>query len=161
MVLFKEGGIYSDARTIPIKPLNDWIKQSWLCNDVNFIAGVESLENDFQLCEWTIASVPNHEILNTTITQIFDIIQKSNLEEKEFMETIGFAGRFSSVIFKTWENLGYTLDDFKEFGSDPKCLSKKLILPSAFFNPGMIYNSNTLVKYDGSINSQEKTQKFI
>ena len=161
MVLFKEGGVYSDAHTILLKPVNDWIKQSWLCNDLSLIAGVESLENAFQLCEWTIASVPNHEILNTTITQIFDIIQKSTLEEIEFMDTIRFAGRFSSVIFTTWEILGYTLDDFKEFGSDPKCLSKKLILPSAYFNPGMIYHPNALILYDGSIKSQEISQKII
>lgn len=175
MVLNTLGGVYSDADTIPLKPVREWIKPSWLCKDIKFIAGVEFdipykydhvwrkfHSNPLQFCQWTMASAPNHEILEIMLTQIFEIIQKSTVAELEDMDVIEFTGpsRWSKVIFSSWEELGYTVDDFRIFGDDPKCLSSKLILPITCFNPGLteawdfgkmgsrsMYDSDALVKH--------------
>lgn len=172
------GGVYSDSDTIALKPVGKWIKPHWRCKDTKFIVGVEFdipfrygnvwrnfHSNPVQFSQWTIASVPNYEILNTMLAQIFGIVQNSTVAELSAMDVIEFTGpsRWTNVIFSTWE--GYNVDDFRGFGDDPKCFSNKLILPITCFNPGLndawdygpmgsrsIYDPDALVKhmYDGS-----------
>lgn len=155
MVLNSLGGVYSDADTIPLKPVRDWIKPQWACSDINFIAGVEfDIPSEYddvwpafhpsplQLCQWTMASKPNHEILDTLIDEIFTIIRNSTPEELDKMDVCKFTGpiRWSKVIFSTWEAAGFSVNDFRNFGDNPRCFSNKLILPITCFNPGLTTN---------------------
>jgi alpha 1,6-mannosyltransferase len=179
MVLNVLGGIFSDVDTVPLKPLKDWVKPDWVCHNVKLIAGLEFdiptkydniwpeiYEYPLQLCSWTLASVPNHEILTSIITQIFDIIKKSTPEEIELMDGSKLAGpeRLSRVIFSNWEKSGFSLEDFRNFGLEPKCFSNNLFLPIDYFNSALegtkLFRSEAYIQYSGPRRSYDLSKKI-
>ena len=185
MVLNTLGGVFSDSDTILLKPVREWIKPQWACSNIQFIAGIEFdipfeygdswkgfHKSPLQLCQWTMASSPNNDILNILLGQIFSIINNSTVEELRLMDVVDFTGpgRWSRVIFSKWEDAGFSVDDFRGFGDHPKCFSNRLILPITCFNPGLthgseygkmgsksIYDSDALAKhsYAGSWKSMQ------
>ncbi|KAI5961661.1 uncharacterized protein KGF55_003978 [Candida pseudojiufengensis] len=84
LILFAEGGIYSDIDTVSLKPLKDWpsYQEKYLNKTINIglTVGVEADPNredwadwyarPLQFCQWTFQSQKGHPMLRELITNI-------------------------------------------------------------------------------------------
>ncbi|KAK8018507.1 glycosyltransferase family 32 protein [Apiospora marii] len=69
LILYNEGGVYSDIDTIAMKPIKDWVPRH-LRDTVKLVVGIEfdrrdggmwsEIPHDLQFCQWTIAAAPGH-----------------------------------------------------------------------------------------------------
>ncbi|KAF6263852.1 hypothetical protein COO60DRAFT_1664714 [Scenedesmus sp. NREL 46B-D3] len=98
-VLYAYGGVYSDIDTECLQPLAQWFPPKARPPDVpTFVSGnntwrsagalqyhnltwddcsmVAGLENDAHMCQWTIASVPGHPVLRSTLHLALQSLQQ-------------------------------------------------------------------------------------
>jgi alpha 1,6-mannosyltransferase len=70
------GGVYSDEDTECLRPIDTWIYSQ--CKHVRFIVGLEfdkptrylGFTRPLQFCQWTFASVSDHQILRNVVNKI-------------------------------------------------------------------------------------------
>ncbi|KAK7932235.1 family 32 glycosyltransferase [Apiospora marii] len=71
LLLYTEGGIYTDIDTLAMKPIKDWIPRH-LRDAAKLVVGIEfdrrdgvewpEIPHDLQFCQWTIAAAPGHPV---------------------------------------------------------------------------------------------------
>lgn len=78
LLLYNEGGVYSDIDTIAMKPIEAWIPRP-LRDAAKLVVGVEfdrrdggmwsEIPHDLQFCQWTIAAAPGHPVFRAMADQ--------------------------------------------------------------------------------------------
>ncbi|KAK8041438.1 Initiation-specific alpha-1-6-mannosyltransferase 2 [Apiospora phragmitis] len=71
LLLYTEGGVYTDIDTIALKPIEDWVPPH-LRGAAKLVVGIEfdrrdggmwsEIPHDLQFCQWTIAAAPGHPV---------------------------------------------------------------------------------------------------
>lgn len=71
LLLYTEGGVYTDIDTIALKPIGDWVPRH-LRDAAKLVVGIEfdrrdggmwsEIPHDLQFCQWTIAAAPGHPV---------------------------------------------------------------------------------------------------
>lgn len=147
IILYVNGGIYTDIDTICRRPINTWTDGD---DTIKLILGVEvdmdkysdwkSMEyaRNFQILQWTIASAPNHPILKDIIYQIHDSVQFKTLDKTmvkgNILDLTG-PGVWTDVILKHL-NTKYNVTHEKLTGIKyGKRIGDIYILPRISFSP--------------------------
>lgn len=80
VILHDVGGVYADIDTVCSRPVSEWAAHAHVVPSPRFVVGFEMVTNrpdwrqwyanQFQLCQWTMAATPGHEILRRMLETI-------------------------------------------------------------------------------------------
>ncbi|BFZ54729.1 hypothetical protein PYCC9005_001766 [Savitreella phatthalungensis] len=138
MVMYVEGGVYTDIDTVALRPVSQWIPRHYDQRDISMVIGVEVDEPDWAeyhkdfaqttgFCQWTFMCKPGHPVmlrlLEHAISQVHRLsqLQKCRVSEikPSFREVLNITGpaAFTNAI------LGYMNRDIG--GTDERTGKKK------------------------------------
>ncbi|KAI9290967.1 hypothetical protein K502DRAFT_353445 [Neoconidiobolus thromboides FSU 785] len=144
LLIYDEGGIYSDIDTECIKPIDEWTKNY---ENVGAIIGIELDASDhivpwfspvqLQLMQWTFAASPHHPIIQHVINGIAFSYSSTPVEELEKISVHDTTGPsiwtklvldyLCKLKFCNWRSLRNL--------EEPVLIDDVLILPPFSFNP--------------------------
>ncbi|KAI6274127.1 hypothetical protein MCOR34_011529 [Pyricularia oryzae] len=180
LLLYIEGGVYTDTDTVALKPIDDWVPRPFR-NHTRLVVGIEFDQRDggrwadiahtLQFCQWTIAAAPGHPVFPMMISRVVqsweDLKQKHNISSEspswramsfEVMNSTGPAAWTDMV----WEHLQKTdkgLTDIRDLSplDPPKLFRDTLILPIDGFGMGQPHSGSN----DGSIPDEAFTRHLF
>jgi len=141
--------VYSDSDTLCLRPIDNWIADA--SQRKGLIVGLEGFGSDdernkfgwadnVQFCQWTIAAVPNHPVLQRVISLIID-----RVANEENGIPLGAPNGIVSVIMRTGPGVWTEalVDYLTAHGSNASALTDgkrhvvgdSLILPVSAFGP--------------------------
>lgn len=126
-VLYKEGGLYSDIDTVPLKSIPD----EWLTYDA--VIGYEyqpdkfpELLNDLWkyepiFCQWTFLSCPGNPLFKEALDRSFQRLREADFTPKKRVDNLLLAGPllFTSVVNDFKDKAKQLILDADYFATDP------------------------------------------
>lgn len=94
------------------------------------------LVSPIQILQWTMASAPNHIVLNYTIDLILSKIpamSRAEIKASDASKLTG-PGPWSFSVYRYWKDQGVDWEDMRHFGSRPKLVGDMLVLPTTGFS---------------------------
>jgi mannosyltransferase OCH1-like enzyme len=162
LILYAEGGVWSDIDTKALKPVRDWIPtQYW--NQFNVVIGLEIDEpgvmwldwaDNFVLCQSTMMASAGHRIYHTLIHNIIETLdalayrQSTRLEalQLSFQDVLRITGpvAFTRVVLDyITEAAGENITRANLSGiTEPKLVADVLFLPVVAFVPGQSHSNS-------------------
>lgn len=164
LVLFIEGGVYSDTDTEGLQPIDKWVGAD-MKDRVKLIVGVEFDQRDggrwadiphfLQFCQWTIAAAPGHPIFPDMVARSLRSLKdlsvtynKSLGDMKptsfEVMNSTGPAA-WTEVVFSHLQKADPTLQSLKDLSSmtNPRLYGDILVLTIDGFGVGQVHSGST------------------
>lgn len=107
------GGVYSDIDVTALKPISTWIPPQFAektrvvlgveYDELNAVSRWPGLMYSFQLCQWTMMTAPNHELLwsvaNMSSYAVLDLADELGL--KEGYNTTDLGKNFQKIVMET------------------------------------------------------------
>ncbi|ODV62714.1 glycosyltransferase family 32 protein [Ascoidea rubescens DSM 1968] len=149
LILFANGGTYTDIDTVDLKPINTWLSYNETIfgdlNDIGFVVGIEAdpdrpdwkdwYARRIQFCQWTIQSKRGHPILRELVSKISHItlnkykkndlkLKKTSEKGSQIMNWTG-PGIFTDTIFEYLNNVIINNPDIKIINYNPKYVIKQ------------------------------------
>ncbi|KAF4119318.1 alpha 1,6-mannosyltransferase [Geosmithia morbida] len=169
LVLYVEGGVYTDTDTVALKPIDDWVPAD-IRDQVGLVVGSEFDRRDggawaeiphwLQFCQWTIAAAPGHPVFRKMIDRVLQSLDYlsgiyqlplSQLHPSSFdvMNSTGPAA-WTDVVFAQLQEYDPSLKDTSDlsFMEQPKLYGDALVLTIDGFGMGQLHSHST---NDGTI----------
>ncbi|TDZ65960.1 Initiation-specific alpha-1,6-mannosyltransferase [Colletotrichum trifolii] len=171
LLLYIEGGVYTDTDTLALKPIDDWVPKLFR-NQTRLIVGIEFDQRDggmwaeiphsLQFCQWTIAAAPGHPVFRKMVSRVIqslhELIQKHNPTGDdpswkptsfEVMNSTGPAA-WTDVVWEYLQETDDSLTDIRNLSSlgPPRLFRDALVLPIDGFGMAQPHSGST---NDGSI----------
>lgn len=162
MILFKEGGIYSDVDTEALKPISSWVPAIHK-GKVNIVIGLEIDEpgsmwadwaDNFAFCQSTMMASPGHRVYEIVIWEILRKLEHMAKEKKTDISRLQFTFHdvlritgptaFSDAVFQYLsETTGKPISRtaFSRI-SAPKRMADVLVMPTVAFVPGQLHSNS-------------------
>ena len=176
LVMQREGGVYADHDTTCLAPITNWIPAEFECKDINVVVGIEVDElnitaqdeidewgwaANFQFCQWTLMSRPDHPVWSQTIEYVIDNllnlarergvdeVKDLNLTNLDLVKTTG-PGPFTRAML---DHLGVVGEDREKDLSalglrglkEPKLINDVLVMPVSAFAPNQRHSGSLKV----------------
>lgn len=168
MLLFIEGGVYSDIDTVNLKPIDSWVPEEHR-KHVRVVIGIEfdrldgddesEVHPDLQFCQWTIAAAPRHPLFDHMIKGVVTALNTSAMAKdvpfsqlsatsSEVMKLTGPAA-WTDAVFRQlqWYDPSFTSLRNLSGLSEPLLVGDMMILPIDGFGMGQEHSNST---HDGS-----------
>lgn len=164
LLLYIEGGVYSDTDTEALRPINDWVPPD-IKDKVKLIVGIEFDRRDggpwadiphwLQFCQWTIAAAPRHPAFQRMFSHIVESLEE--LHEKdaasgddshptsfEVMTSTGPAA-WTEAVFAQIQEYEPSLNETKDlsFMTEPTLYGDILVLTIDGFGMGQPHSHST------------------
>ena len=162
LLLFAEGGTYTDLDTICLKPISQWIPAD-IKSKVNLVFGVEGdsldgalipgFSHPVQFASWTILAKPRHMIMGMIVNRVLHQLRGlakaqnttiDNIEASymDVMDTTG-PGVFAETIYHGLSLItGTNVTSSNLTGmTEPKLFGDVLILPVTAFGAGLSHSN--------------------
>lgn len=169
LILYVEGGVYTDIDTIALKPIDTWVPPE-LRDQVRMVVGIEFDRRDggpwadiphwLQFCQWTIAAAPGHPVFRKMAARALESmnalsdehgipVRKLKPTSFEVMNSTGPAA-WTDVVFEQLQEYDPTLNTTKDlsFMTESKLYGDILVLTIDGFGMGQAHSEST---NDGSI----------
>lgn len=169
MILWHEGGVYSDSDTVALRPIDTWVPES-LRDRVRLVVGFEwdrrgggwrGYRYEVQFAQWTFASAPGHPVferlLNASLGKLEDLramhgmaeLPQIKPENKQVLNTTG-PWIWTETVFGLMQEQDPSLKSLKELSGmeRPRLYGDILLLPIDAFALGRPHSGST---NDGSI----------
>lgn len=171
LVLWVEGGVYSDLDTWALKPIDAWVPE-YLRDQVRAVVGIEfdQLDGDpwpgfgdepsymthvVQFCQWTLAAAPGHplfdSIVQTSLDRIDELaaVHKTSISDLdptgyEVVTTTG-PSAWTDVVFEQLQKADPKLQSLKELSDmkEPRLIGDILVLTIDGFGMGQPHSHAT------------------
>lgn len=164
LILFIEGGVYSDMDTEGLQPIDKWVAPD-MKDKVKLIVGIEFDQRDggrwadiphvLQFCQWTIAAAPGHPVFPDMIARALESLkQLSSTYNKslgdmkptslEVMNSTGPAA-WTDVVFSHLQMFDPGLTSLKDLSSlsSPRLYGDILVLTIDGFGVGQVHSGST------------------
>eukprot|EP00730_Choanoeca_flexa_P006592 TRINITY_DN12182_c0_g2_i12.p1 TRINITY_DN12182_c0_g2~~TRINITY_DN12182_c0_g2_i12.p1 ORF type:complete len:657 (+),score=126.19 TRINITY_DN12182_c0_g2_i12:35-2005(+) len=103
LILYDVGGYYADIDVECLQPIETWQTRSRTFFNVGMMVGFEVITGTrpdwrkwfarkFQMCQWTIASVPEHPILGRVIDHIWNVFENHTDEQIQTRSAVDLTG---------------------------------------------------------------------
>lgn len=160
LILYAEGGYYTDIDTSPRRPIREWIPTDFDKSTINVIVGVEADEptmsdeemqgidftGNFQLCQWTMGANAKHPFFKILISSILDILithadDAAWPDRLQILQTTGPGGFTKAMLtYLKEQDPHFSLSDYRLL-ERPKQVKDVLILPQYAFAHFGTYSS--------------------
>ncbi|KAJ5579605.1 uncharacterized protein N7459_005590 [Penicillium hispanicum] len=179
LILWVEGGVYSDIDTVAHKPVDVWVPARYQ-DATRLVIGIEfdrrdggdwaEVHPDLQFCQWTIAAAPGHAVFRDMIEwsvsglESFAAKQNKPFSELEFggSDVIELTGpsAWTDAIFRRIQEYDPEITTLRNFTglTEPVLVGDILILPIDGFGMGQPHSGSTA---DGSIPEQALIQHLF
>ena len=148
LVLFADGGVYSDIDTKAVRPIDEWLPLT-LTRQARLVIGIDTDEPErrpypFALCQSTLMSRPGHRVMEIIISNIMEklpvlieALHTGPLSERAVLESTGPPAFTDAVLQYLREELGdsFSIDDIIGL-TQPTLFGDVLIFPAGAFMPG-------------------------
>lgn len=145
LLLWTEGGYYSDLDTKPVKPLQQWLSPE-LGSKVRLLIapehddGVSSYgtwPHLVQICQWTIAAAPGHKVLERMIQRAMEglneLAQKGDLDSPSNEQVMNATGpaAWTEIIFEAIKETTSGVNSYQDLSrlAEPTLFGDILLLP--------------------------------
>lgn len=166
LILYQEGGVYSDIDTKALRPISTWIPDQFK-DKINAVIGLEIDEpgvmwgdwaDNFVFCQSTLMVSPEHRIFEIIISNILqrldDVSKEQNRDianlELTFQDVLKVTGpvAFTDAVLSYFtEAMGETITRANFTGiTMPKHLADVLVLPTVSFVPGQPHSKSGKVE---------------
>ncbi|KAI1170238.1 hypothetical protein F4777DRAFT_592104 [Nemania sp. FL0916] len=171
LILFIEGGIYSDIDTEALRPVDSWVPEQYR-DKAKVVIGIEwdqldggpwaDIPHRLQFCQWTIATAPGHPLFLKmayhTISRLERLaaehgtsLEDLELSSVEVMMSSGPAS-WTDVVLEQLMEMDPNIKDVTDFSgmkpTGPRLTGDILILTIDGFGFGQSHSNST---HDGSI----------
>ncbi|KAI0403073.1 alpha-1,6-mannosyltransferase Och1 [Xylaria palmicola] len=171
LMLFIEGGVYTDTDTEALKPIDDWVPEQYR-DKAKVVIGIEwdqlnggawaEILHRLQFCQWTIAAAPGHPLFMRmayrTIYALEDLaaqhnttLSRLNLSSVEVMTSSGPAS-WTDAVLEQLKAMDLNVTDVTDFSgmkpTGPRLYGDILILTIDGFGMGQPHSNST---NDGTI----------
>lgn len=166
LMLFVEGGVYTDLDTESLKPIDVWVPNKYR-NRTRVLIGIEfdqldggswvNIPHKLQFCQWTIAAAPGHPMFMKMAYHAIDILESlatehgttlDSLELSDF-EVVTSSGpsSWTDVVFDQLKEIDPRLEDVTDLSgmkdTGPRLYGDVLILPIDGFGMGQAHSDST------------------
>ncbi|EHA52708.1 hypothetical protein MCOR27_002513 [Pyricularia oryzae] len=171
MLLYVEGGVYTDTDTVALKPIDQWVPRTFR-NQTKLVVGIEfdqldggrwaDIPHTIQFCQWTIAAAPRHPVFQMMISRIIESWEYLKREHNpdgqnptwnpsnfEVLNSTGPAA-WTDVVWEYLQTTDDSLTDLRNLSSlgPPRLFRDALVLPIDGFGMGQRHSGST---NDGSV----------
>lgn len=171
LILFIEGGVYTDVDTQALQPIDVWVPNKYR-DQAKVVIGIEwdqlggtswaDIPRRLQFCQWTIAAAPGHPLFIKMAYHTIDILERLtvkhgttlnrlNLSSSEVMMSSGPAS-WTDVVLEQLKEMDPKVIDVTDFSgmkpTGPRLCGDILILTIDAFGMGQAHSNST---YDGTI----------
>ncbi|KAK7968038.1 nucleotide-diphospho-sugar transferase [Apiospora aurea] len=170
LLLYTEGGVYSDIDTIAMKPIQDWVPPH-LRDAAKLVVGIEfdrrdggmwaEIPHDLQFCQWTIAAAPGHPAFRAiadralaSLHELADVVYNTTMAELKptSFETMNSTGpaAWTDVVFEQIQQVRPDITTLANLSriQEPTLFGDILVLGIDGFGMGQPHSGAT---NDGSI----------
>jgi alpha 1,6-mannosyltransferase len=164
LLLWKEGGTYSDTDTVAFKGVDAWVPKQYL-SKTRVIVGIEfdrldgpewgDIPHDLQFCQWTIAAAPGHHLFERmtqrAVRSLRELTQHYNttlpkLEATSFevMNSTGPAA-WTDAVFEELQTMDPSLKNVFDLSgmTEPRLIGDILVLPIDGFGMGQPHSNSS------------------
>jgi alpha 1,6-mannosyltransferase len=164
LLLWKEGGAYSDIDTIALRGVDDWVPYEYR-SQTRVIVGIEfdkldgpnwmDIPHDLQFCQWTIAAAPGHHLFERmaqrAVTSLLELAVHYNttlpelkLDSFEVMNSTGPAA-WTDAVFEELQTMDPTLTNVRNLTAmkTPRLIGDILVLPIDGFGMGQLHSNSS------------------
>lgn len=169
MLLFNEGGVYTDIDTVALKPIDKWVPEKYR-DQVRVLVGLEfdqldgvgwvDIPHELQFCQWTIAAAPGHRVmakmLDHGIRRLQEVVREHNTTLEDLkptsMDVLTSTGpaAWTDVVFTELQAIEPELTTLRNLSgmTGPRIFGDIMILPIDAFGVGQPHSNST---NDGTI----------
>lgn len=169
MLLYNEGGVYTDIDTVALKPIDKWVPEKYR-DQVRVLIGLEFDQGDgggwvdifheVQFCQWTIAAAPGHPLLKNMLEhglkRLHEVVKDTNQTIETFkpksVDVLTSTGpaAWTDVVFKELQKIEPELTTLRNLSgmTSPRLFNDIMILPIDAFGVGQPHSKST---NDGTI----------
>ncbi|KAH6646118.1 nucleotide-diphospho-sugar transferase [Truncatella angustata] len=162
LLLFAEGGVYSDLDTTIIHPVDDWIPEQYRTR-AKVLAGIEWDQRDekdlrdeyaypVQFQQWTLATVPGHPIFEDITEHIMASLQnytmaydttlsELKLSDREILRATG-PGAWTGAVWRYIQVCGVTDLRDLSYMTEPTLFGDLLVFPVNGFGSGQDHSGS-------------------
>ncbi|KAI0968449.1 hypothetical protein F4678DRAFT_482058 [Xylaria arbuscula] len=173
LILFIQGGIYTDIDTEALQPIDSWIPEEFR-ETTNIVIGIEwdqldggpwvDISHKLQFCQWTIAAAPGHSLFMKMAYHTIDRLEllaaehgttrslaDLELSSVEVMTSSGPAS-WTDVVLEQLKEMDPNVKELTDFSglkpTGPRLTGDILILTIDGFGFGQSHSNST---HDGSV----------
>lgn len=179
LILWVEGGVYSDIDTRAHQPIDRWVPPLYQ-KDARVVVGVEfdrldgndwiEVHPDMQFCQWTMAATPGHRVFRRMIDQAIAGLERFASERNTTFAEIEVTGNdvmqltgpaaWTDVIFQQLREYDPELRSLRDLSGlkEPILIGDILILPIDAFGMGQAHSGSTS---DGTVPKDALVQHFF
>jgi len=169
MILYNEGGVYTDIDTVALKPIDKWVPEKYR-DQVRVLIGLEFDQGDgggwvdifheVQFCQWTIAAAPGHPLLKNMLDhglkRLHEVLKDTNQTMETFkpksVDVLTSTGpaAWTDVVFRELQKIEPELTSLRNLSgmTGPRLFNDIMILPIDAFGMGQPHSKST---NDGTI----------
>ena len=164
LILYIEGGVYTDMDTIALQPVDKWIPQKY-SKDTHVVIGIEfdrlngknwrGVHDDLQFCQWTIAAAPGHRLFTTMLTRSMKFLEElqqpssfsswaGRLSSADVLTTTG-PSAWTDAVFQELHRMDPTIESLRDLSGlrEERLIGDILILPIDGFGVGQRHSNST------------------
>ncbi|KAI9154733.1 Initiation-specific alpha-1,6-mannosyltransferase [Paramyrothecium foliicola] len=164
LLLYLEGGVYTDLDTISLKPIDKWIPEKYR-GEARVVIGIEfdrldgknwrGVHSDLQFCQWTIAAAPGHRVFEAMLTRAMAFISELHggnlirgghriLSVNDILTTTGPAA-WTDAVFQELRSIDPTITSLRDLSGlkEERLIGDILILPIDGFGMGQRHSNST------------------
>ncbi|KAK4455165.1 alpha-mannosyltransferase och1 [Podospora aff. communis PSN243] len=163
LLLYIEGGVYTDTDTVAIKPIDKWIPEEFR-SKAKVVVGIEfdrldggawaDINHWVQFCQWTIAAAPGHPVFMRMVDRVLASLEDLSKEHHvpvdhvkptsfEVMNSTGPAA-WTDVVFEELRLAEGWLSDTKDLSGMPgaRMFGDVLVLTVNGFGMGQLHSGS-------------------
>jgi alpha 1,6-mannosyltransferase len=165
LLLYHEGGVYTDMDTVPIRPIDDWIPERFQ-GRARVVVGIEfdrldgpnwrGVHRDLQFCQWTIMAAPGHPLFGAMLERSMFYLRELlgshdmsyfpnlQLSTNDVLTTTGPAA-WTDAVFQELKLMDPTIQSLRDISGlkEERLIGDILILPVDGFGAGQRHSGST------------------
>jgi alpha 1,6-mannosyltransferase len=164
LLLYFEGGVYTDMDTISLRPIKDWIPEKYR-DQARVVIGVEfdrldgenwrGVHHDMQFCQWTIAAAPGHRVFVSMLARAITYLEEHQRRStwlggqrpwtiEDILTTTGPAA-WTDAVFQELRQMDPEIKTLRDLSglTEERLIGDILILPIDGFGMGQRHSNST------------------
>jgi alpha 1,6-mannosyltransferase len=164
LILYFNGGVYTDTDTISLKPIDNWVPEQYR-DKARVIVGIEfdrleganwrGVHDELQFCQWTVAATPGHRLFTTMLTRAMVFLEELQrpwslrglalgLSHNDVLTTTG-PSAWTDAVFQELRTMDPTLTSLRDLSglTEERLIGDILILPIDGFGMGQRHSNST------------------
>ncbi|KAK2593845.1 hypothetical protein QQS21_008460 [Conoideocrella luteorostrata] len=164
LLLYREGGIYTDTDTVALQPISKWVRKPYQ-STIRVVIGIEfdrldgpqwggGVHSEIMFSQYTIAATPGHPIFKNMLHSAINLLEilaagrnttisALDITAAEVIETTG-PSAWTDVIWRQLQQYDPSLTSLRDLSglTGPRIIGDIMILPINAFGMGQLHSNS-------------------